>query len=88
MTKQDYLQNMYITEEGNTGFTIVLNDMNNHCFIEYKTLLTHHVRRVFFSANPTWIEVRSLVRLIREYGIRTNTLRAPWRYPVARHDLT
>lgn len=87
MTKQEYLQNMYITEEDDTKFTIVLNDMSNHCFIEYKTLPTHLVKRVFYSANPAWIEVRALVRLIREYGIRTNTLRAPWRYPVARHDL-
>lgn len=84
MTKSDFLQNLYATKVDKAAVTIVYNDTRNFCFIEYVCTDMKLYNEVFCQPDPYWCAVRALIRMIREHGQRTQVLKAPWSYPIAR----
>lgn len=83
MTKQDFLDRLYITREDGDEVEVTFNDTQNYVFVRLCHANTDIVHRVFDSQIPTWSDVRLLMHDIRMYGEITNSMKYPVRYPIA-----
>lgn len=85
MTKVDFLERLYITEESESDIVVTYNDTYNYTFVHLHSADKNKVQLVFDRPNPTWQDVRSLMHDIRQYGEITNSMKMPVRYPIAKY---
>lgn len=83
MNKKEFIERLYITEETDTGIQVTFNDTTNYNFIQLNSADPLLVLNVFHTPNPSWNDVRRLMREIRDNGTITMEMKAPVRYPIA-----
>ncbi len=83
MTKKDFIERLYITQESEGDIQVTFNDTYNYTFVRLEHADPTKVELVFNSQNPSWSDVRSLMHDVREKGIVTNWMKLPVRYPIA-----
>ncbi len=83
MTKQDFLDRLYITREDGDEVEVTFNDTQNYVFVKLCHANTDIVHRVFDTQIPKWSDVRQLMRDVRMNGKITNSMKYPVRYPIA-----
>ena len=83
MTKQDFLDRLYITREDDDEVEVTFNDTQNYVFVRLCHANTDTIRKVFDTQNPKWSDVRLLMHDVRMYGEITNSMKYPVRYPLA-----
>lgn len=83
MTKQDFLNRLYITKEDDDEVEVTFNDTQNYVFVRLCHANTDIIHKVFDTQIPKWSDVRLLMHDIRMYGTIVNEMRYPIRYPIA-----
>lgn len=83
MTKKDFIERLYITQESEGNIQITFNDTYNYTFVRLEHADPTKVSLVFDTLNPSWADVRKLMHDVREKGIITNEMCMPVRYPIA-----
>lgn len=83
MTKKDFIERLYITQESEGDIQVTFNDTYNYTFVRLEHADPTKVRLVFDTLNPSWADVRKLMHDVREKGIITNEMCMPVRYPIA-----
>lgn len=85
MTKKDFLERLYITEESDNNIQVTFNDTQNYTFVRLDNTDVNKVNLVFNSYNPSWHDVRALMHDVRLYGEVVSEMRYPIRYPIAKY---
>lgn len=83
MTKRDFIERLYVTEETESNLQVTFNDTANYVFVRLDGADRNKVNLVFNSSNPAWADVRSLMHDVRLYGEVVMEMRCPIRYPIA-----